>query len=183
MRATQVPEQLVSPLGHRHAPLKHCWPPEHLVPQVPQLFASDMVSVQPMLHAVKPVEQAAEHTPDEHTCAAAHLVAHAPQLSGSFEVSTQAPEQATVPTLHVGLPPVPVVVVVVVPPVPVVVVVPPVPVVVVPPVPVVDVVEVFVVLDVVEVVDPPELLLQPAAASAAVPAKSAATRTLEAIDR
>jgi hypothetical protein len=181
VRSTQVPEQLVSPLGHWHAPLKHCWPPEHLVPQVPQLFASDLVSVQPMPHAVRPVPQVAAHTPAEHTSVAPHLVAHAPQLSGSLDVSTQAPEQATIPEAHAGLPPVPVVVVVVAPPVPVVVV-PPVPVVV-PPVPVVDVVPLFVVVDVVDVEDPPELLLHPAAASAAVPAKNAEARTVDAIDR
>jgi hypothetical protein len=177
--STHVPEQLVSPLGHWHAPLKHCVPPAHLVPQVPQLAGSDWVSVQPMLHAVKPVEQVAVHALDEQTWVPVHLVPQAPQSSGSFVVSTQAPEQLMVGGLQAVLPPVPVVVpVVVVPPVPVVVV-PPVPVVVEAPVPVVPVVVPVVALvpPVPLVVAPPKLLPQPAAAT------SDAQRSQEARDR
>jgi hypothetical protein len=172
VRSTHVPEQLVSPLGHWHAPAKHCVPPAHWVPQEPQLFGSDWVSVQPMLHAVRPVEQAAVHTLDEQTCVPMHFVAHAPQLSGSFVVSTQAPEQSTLGGVQAALPPAPVpVVVVVAPPVPVVV--PPVPVVVVAAVPVVVVVAVPV------VVPPPELLPQ----ASVIPARSDAQRSQEARDR
>jgi hypothetical protein len=189
VRSTQVPEQLVWPLGHWHEPLKHCVPPVHFVPQVPQLSGSDWVSVQPMLHALKPVEQVAVHALDEQTWVPVHFVPHAPQLSGSFVVSTQAPAQSTAGALHAALPPVPVVVV---PPVPVDVappvpvdVAPPVPVDVAPPAPVVPVPVVVVVPVVAPVppvpvdVAPPELLPQPAA----VPAKMDAQRSEKAIDR
>jgi hypothetical protein len=193
VRSTHVPEQLVWPAGHWHAPPKHWVPPEHVVPQVPQLSGSEWVSVHPLPHAVKPLEQAAAHALDEHTWLPVHCVPQAPQLSGSFVVSTQEPAQATVGGAQAGLPPpvpLPVVVVVVpvvaAPPVPLVVVV--VPVAAAPPVPLV------VVLPVVEEpppplatvpvdVWPPEELPQPVVANPAEAASSIAPRTQEARDR
>ncbi len=191
MRSTHVPEQLVWPLGHWQAPPKHCSPPEHWVPQVPQLAGSVLVSVQPMPHAVRPVEQLAVHAPDEQTWLDPQAVPHDPQLSGSFDVSVQEPEQATIPGPQGAPPPVPLVEV---PPVPLVEAPPvpldvaaPAPVVDLPPVPVVDlppvpVVEVEVDPVMVAVVAPPALLPQPAANPAA-PATSAAARNLDARDR
>lgn len=174
-RLTHVPEQLVSPLGQAQAPLKHCVPPVHAVPQVPQLAASDLVSVQPMLHAVSPVVQAAVHTLAEQSgVAPLHAVPQAPQLAGSLVVSTQAPEQATVGLVQVALPPVPVL--------PVLAVVPPVPVVDAPPVPVVALL-LLVLLVCVGVVPVPSLLPHPAAANPVVPAKSDAPRSQEPIFR
>jgi hypothetical protein len=169
-RSTHVPEQLVSPLVQTHAPLKHCVPPVHLVPQVPQLAGSVWVSVQPMLHEVRPVVQAAVQVLAEQSgVVPLHFVPHAPQLSGSLVVSTHAPEQATVEPLHVGLPPVPVVPVLVVPVL--VVPVPPVPVVEDPPVPV----AVVLVLVCVAKVPPPH----PAAVNPVVPAKSDTPKSQE----
>jgi hypothetical protein len=183
--STHVPEQLVSPLGHWHVPLKHCVPPPHLVPQVPQLAASDLVSVQPMLHAVRPVVQAAVHALAEHSVVVPlHLVPHAPQLSGSLVVSTHAPEQVINPPPQVGPPPVPVVVL----PLPVVVVLLPLPVVA-PPVPAVVPLLLVVappvplLLVVLVVVMPVELLPHPAAIKPVIPAKSEAPMSQEARER
>jgi len=52
----------------------------HTVPQVPQLFGSDSVSVQPMLQEVRPVEQVAVQVLAEQTWLALHFVPQAPQL-------------------------------------------------------------------------------------------------------
>jgi hypothetical protein len=189
-RSTHVPEQLVWPLGHAHAPPKHCVPPVHLVPQVPQLAGSDLVSVQPMLHEVRPVVHAAVHVLAEQSgVVPLHLVPHAPQLSGSLVVSTQEPEHATVGLLHEGLPPVPVVVdappvpVVDAPPVPLVDA-PPVPVVDAPPVPLVDAPLVLVLLLLPLSVKPPVALLLPQpAANPVAPAKSDAPSSQDVRDR
>jgi hypothetical protein len=47
LRSTQVPSQLVVPLGHTQAPALQTSPPRQRLPQAPQLFGSAVTSVQP----------------------------------------------------------------------------------------------------------------------------------------
>lgn len=54
-RSTQAPPQFISPglQPAAHCPALHTMPPQ-LVPQPPQLFGSELMSAQPVLHAIWP---------------------------------------------------------------------------------------------------------------------------------
>jgi len=80
--STQVPEQLVWPLGHCavHWPFWHVRFAAHCWPQLPQLVASDCV----LMHV--PLQQS---LPEGQACP------HEPQLRGSAFVFTQVPAQLT----------------------------------------------------------------------------------------
>jgi hypothetical protein len=61
VRFWQIPEQLVRPEGQAHLLEAQIMPPVHLVPQVPQLLGSLVVSTQEPEQAVCPVGQLKTH--------------------------------------------------------------------------------------------------------------------------
>jgi hypothetical protein len=71
-----------------HVEPAHVSPLGHTVPQLPQLFGSDVVSVQPLLHIVRGETQPAWHAPALHT-PPEHTFPQKPQLFGSARVLMQ----------------------------------------------------------------------------------------------
>ncbi len=70
-------------------------------PQRPQSSCADVVSTQPPLQSVRPVEHCATHAPLSHSgVPAPHALPHAPQFSGSAELSMQTPLQKLGPFGH-----------------------------------------------------------------------------------
>ena len=63
-----------------HLLSEHTIPAAHAVPQVPQFFASEVVST----HVPEQVATAHPHVPFRHCCPAAQVFPHAPQLAMSL---------------------------------------------------------------------------------------------------
>jgi hypothetical protein len=78
-------------------------PPEHALPQKPQLRRSVATSTQAPLQFVRPTPHESEHAPCEQTWPL-QATPHPPQLFGSAIVSTQAPLQSAYPVAQVQIP-------------------------------------------------------------------------------
>lgn len=81
-----------------HAPLRQTWPALQAVPHLPQLAASDCVSVQPFAHAA---------SPDRHwqaelaqVCPVTQALPQLPQLALLLETSTHAEPHTACPAPH-----------------------------------------------------------------------------------
>ncbi len=81
------------PAPHAHSPPLQFEPDGQVLPQVPQLFGSVVMSTQELLQFVRPVPHVVTHAPAEQTWPELQALAHAPQLSGSLWVSVQTPSQ------------------------------------------------------------------------------------------
>ena len=96
--STQLPLQLVWPVGHWHAPPTHTSPVGQAVPQALQLFESVcrfvQVPPQSLVPAGQPQLEPVQVLPP------VHLAPHAPQLLPSLVMSTQAPLQSMKPVLQ-----------------------------------------------------------------------------------
>ena len=83
---------------HRHVPPTQISGAVQVVPQLPQLFESELVTVQralaPEPHTISPCEQVTWHAPVVQTLPGPHVEPHVPQLPGSFCVSTHTPPHA-----------------------------------------------------------------------------------------
>jgi hypothetical protein len=103
--STQVPPQSVVPVGQPQVPAMQALPPEQVVPQVPQLAVSDLVSTHRFAHRVSDAPQVAAQTPTEQTWPAAQALVHEPHRVGSLLTSTQVPPQSRRPGSQTQAPP------------------------------------------------------------------------------
>ena len=101
IKLTHLPEQRVSPLGHLQAPAWQVWPPEHLVPQVPQFPLSFWVSAQTAPHLVVPEGQ--EHLEALQASPPVQALLQAEQLLALESSFTQIPKQQVEPDAQVAL--------------------------------------------------------------------------------
>jgi hypothetical protein len=81
--------------GERHDPFTHTFPPPHVIPQPPQLFASVSGSTQ-----IPPHIKGQPHTDDEHDIGATHVTPQPPQFTGSVVTSRHDPLQQLEPVPH-----------------------------------------------------------------------------------
>jgi len=101
----QVPPQSSAKLGHWHEPVLQDFPPEHVVPQVPQLELLVCRLTHAPVQLERPVAQLALHTPLLHTSTPTHACEQVPQLLGLEAVSMQMPLlQSVLPAGHWQVP-------------------------------------------------------------------------------
>jgi hypothetical protein len=104
-RSTHTPLQVVCPVGQPQALLTQACPPEHGLPQKPQLSASLAVSVQPVPHCVVSIGQLATHIVWwQYGMPAWHIVPQAPQLAPSDARFTHLSPHGVRPPVHVHMP-------------------------------------------------------------------------------
>jgi hypothetical protein len=76
--STQLPSQLVLPVGHEHMPVVQLCPTPHDIPHAPQLAGAVEVSTQTPLQLACPAWQPPQ-TPAEQLAPSAHALPQAPQ--------------------------------------------------------------------------------------------------------